>query len=89
MLDQIKIAAADRFKLPKDVVLGEVLVSFVGRSCVTIENYRGILIYDDSTVKLQAKHCRLSIHGKRLHIDYYNHDEMKITGLIQSMEFGD
>lgn len=89
MFDQIKIAAADGLKLPKDVVLGEVLVSFVGRCSVTIENYRGILIYDDSTVKLQAKHCKLMIHGKRLHIEYYNHDEMKITGLIQSMEFGD
>lgn len=89
MFDQIKMAAADNLKLPKDVVLGEVLVSFVGRYSVTVENYRGILIYDDKTVKLQAKHCKLQIHGRRLHIDYYNHDEMKITGQIQSMEFGD
>lgn len=89
MLDQVKIAAAEQLKLPKDVVLGEVLVSFVGRRCVTVENYRGILIYDDNTVKLQAKHGKLTFHGKRLHIDYYNHDEMKITGVIQSMEFGD
>lgn len=74
-------------KLPKDVVLGEVLISFVGRYSVTIENYRGILIYDDKTVKLQAKHCKLRIQGKRLHIDYYNHDEMKITGQIQSLDF--
>lgn len=89
MFEQIKIAAADGLKLPKDVVLGEVLVTFVGRCAVTVENYRGILLYDDKTVKLQAKHCKLQIHGRRLHIDYYNHDEMKITGQIQSMEFGD
>lgn len=89
MFEQIRIAAADGMKLPKDVVLGEVLVTFVGRYSVTIENYRGILIYDDHTVKLQTKNCKLMIHGKRLHIDYYNHDEMRITGQIQSMEFGD
>lgn len=89
MFDQIKMTAAENLKLPKDVVLGEVLVSFVGRCSVTIENYRGILIYDDKTVKLQAKHCKLQISGKRLHIEYYNHDEMKITGQIHSMEFGD
>lgn len=70
-------------------MLGEVLVSFVGRTCAIVENYRGILIYDDQTVKLQAKNCKLQFHGKRLHIDYYNHDEMKISGQIQSMEFGD
>lgn len=76
-------------KLPRDVVLGEVLVSFVGRYSVVIENYRGILIYDDTMVKLQAKHCKLQIRGKHLHIEYYTHEEMKITGQIQSMEFGD
>jgi len=54
---------------------------------VVIENYRGILLYNDNTIRLQARQCRLSIHGKRLHIDYYNHEEMKITGQIQSMEF--
>lgn len=89
MFEQVKVSAAENLKLPKDVVLGEVLVSFVGRYSVTVENYRGILLYDDQTVKLQAKHCKLLIRGKRLHIDYYNHDEMKITGQIQSMEFGD
>lgn len=87
MFEQIKVAAVEGLKLPKDVVLGEVLISFVGRYSVTIENYRGILIYDDKTVKLQAKHCKLQIQGKRLHIDYYNHDEMKITGQIQSLDF--
>lgn len=87
MFDQIKVAAVESLKLPKDVVLGEVLISFVGRYSVTIENYRGILIYDDKTIKLQAKNCKLQIHGKRLHIDYYNHDEMKITGQIQSLDF--
>jgi len=89
LFKHLKVSAAETLKLPKDVVLGEVLVSFIGRYSVTIENYRGILIYDDSTVKLQAKNCKLQIHGKRLHIEYYDHSEMKITGQIHSMEFGD
>ncbi|MGL5434133.1 MAG: YabP/YqfC family sporulation protein [Lachnospiraceae bacterium] len=89
MFNQLKVSATENLKLPKDVVLGEILVSFIGRYSVTIENYRGILIYDDNTVKLQAKNCKLLIHGKRLHIEYYDHSEMKITGQIQSMEFGD
>lgn len=89
MFERVRMAATENLKLPRDVVLGEVLISFVGRTNVVVENYRGILIYDDQTVKLQAKNCKLQFHGKRLHIEYYNHDEMKISGLIQSMEFGD
>ncbi len=89
MWERVKHTAVEELKLPKDVVLGEVLVSFIGRCNVTIENYRGLLIYDDQTIRLQAKHCKLEIRGKRLHIDYYNHDEMKISGQIQGMEFCD
>lgn len=89
LFERVRMAATENLKLPRDVVLGEVLISFVGRTSVVVENYRGILIYDDQTVKLQAKNCKLQFHGKRLHIEYYNHDEMKISGLIQSMEFGD
>ncbi|MGN0158049.1 MAG: YabP/YqfC family sporulation protein [Brotaphodocola sp.] len=85
----MKYMAADTLKLPKDVVLGEVLITFIGRYSVMIENYRGILIYDDHVVKLQAKNCKLTIHGKRLRIEYYNHEEMKISGQIQSMDFCD
>lgn len=89
MFDRMKIMATDTLKLPKDVVLGEVLITFIGRYSVIIENYRGILIYDDNVVKLQAKNCKLAIHGNRLHIEYYNHEEMKISGQIQSMDFCD
>lgn len=89
LLEQIKATAVNGLKLPKDVALGELLVSFIGRSAVTVENYRGILLYDDRIVKLQAKHYRLEIHGRRLHIEYYNNEEMKITGMITGMEFGD
>ena len=55
MFEEMKFSAAENLKLPKDVVLGEVLVSFLGRHSVVIE--------------------------------YYTNEEMKINGLIKSMEF--
>ena len=73
--------------LPRDVILGDVLISFVGRSQVNVENYRSILIYTDTLIKLQARNCRVVIHGARLKIDYYTAEEMKITGQIGSLEF--
>lgn len=71
----------------RDVILGDVLISFVGRSQVNVENYRSILIYTDTLIKLQARNCRVVIHGARLKIDYYTAEEMKITGQIGSLEF--
>ena len=31
----------------------------------------GILIYTDTLIKLQARNCKVVIHGARLKIDYY------------------
>lgn len=87
MFEEAKITAAETLKLPKDVVLGEVLVSFLGRHSVVIENYRSIILYTDSLIKLQAKNCRVAVTGSRLVIEYYTNEEMKICGLIKSMEF--
>lgn len=87
MKETIRETAVSALKLPKDALLGEILISFVGRHALLIENYRAIILYTDTLIKLQAKDCRLIIHGSRLMIEYYTSDEMKITGLIQSAEF--
>ena len=44
MLGESKAAAVSALGLPRDVLLGDVLVSFVGRREVCIENYRSILL---------------------------------------------
>lgn len=86
-MENPKLALASALGLPKDVILGETLLTFIGRHAVLIENYRNIIFYTDTLVKLQGKSCRLVIHGSRLTIEYYTGDEMKITGQIQSVEF--
>lgn len=82
-----KKIAVSALGLPRDVVLGDVLVSLIGRGQVNVENYRSILIYTDTLVKLQARNCKVLVHGSRLRIDYYTSEEMQITGQIGSLEF--
>ena len=73
-----KKTAVSALGLPRDGILGDVLISFVGRSQV---------IYTDTLIKLQARNCKVVIHGARLKIDYYTAEEMKITGQVGSLEF--
>lgn len=75
----------DTLELPKDLMYGAVLVSITGRNEMLIENYRGILEYNQTIIRLQAKTCHLVIQGKNLHISYYTNEEMKITGIIDSV----
>ena len=78
---------SDALRLPEDVVKGESLLTFIGRSAVRIEKYRSILFYTDTNIRIQAKAYRLSVSGSRLSIRYYDKDEMEITGKIETITF--
>lgn len=85
--EQPKETICETLKLPRDVLLGEMLISFVGRRQMVVENYRNLILYTDTCIRLQGKSGRLSVAGSRLVIDYYNSEEMKISGQIKSVEF--
>lgn len=86
MANKLKATAVSAMKLPRDVCMGEALISMEGRHSLVIENYRSILLYTENEVKIQARTCRISIRGKGLSIVYYDKEEMKITGRITSVE---
>lgn len=77
----------DQFRLPKDLMLGEAIVTITGRGDMTVENYRGILEYETSLIRLSLKHGQIQIFGKELNIDYYTNDDMKISGRIDKIEY--
>lgn len=77
----------ENLELPKDLMYGAVLVSITGRQEMLVENYRGILEYNQTNISLQTKNCRVIIHGKNLNISYYTNEEMKITGIIDSVSY--
>ncbi len=74
-------------ELPKDLMLGAAIVTVTGRRELLISNYKGILEYEDSFIKVQAKNCRILISGSHLAIDYYTNEEMKITGFIDTIQY--
>lgn len=71
--------------LSKDAVLGMPIVTLIGFQEVHIENFKAILEYTDTFIKLRAKKGNIEINGKRLVITYYNEEEIHIKGLIESV----
>jgi sporulation protein YqfC len=77
----------ENLKMPKDLVYGDALISITGRHELYIENYRSIIEYSNTQVKLQTKNGKLLIIGKQLQIVYYTSDEMKIIGYLSEIKY--
>ena len=73
--------------LPRDVIFGDFIITLTGNQEVLVENYRGILSYDDDHICVQGNHVVLKICGRRLAIAYYSQDAMKVTGRIERLEY--
>ena len=86
MFGRQKKAIVSALHLPEDVVLGEMLLYFTGSRAAVVENYRSILFFSDEMLRLT--NIRLTIKGKGLSIEYYDRDNLRVTGQIVSVEFG-
>ena len=86
-LKKVKSNIIESLELPKDLMYGAVIVTVTGKSEALIENYKGIIEYTCDKIRVGTKHCQVQICGKRLRIDYYTNDEMKITGFIEQIVY--
>lgn len=78
---------SDHLNLPADILAGAPIITATGRNQICLENYKGIIEYNDSLVKVQSKACKICIEGQELNILYFTEDEMKITGFIKAIYY--
>ena len=87
MLNRQKKAVVSALNLPEDVFFGEMLLFFTGSHSAVVENYRSIVLFTDTVLKLQGKTKKLTVTGKNFSIEYYDKEQLKLTGQIRSAEF--
>lgn len=83
--ENVKSNLVESLELPMDIMYGAVIITAMGRNQILVENYKGIIEYTQEKIRLQTKTCQVTIQGKRLIVEYYTNEEMKITGCIQGI----
>ncbi len=86
-LKSVKQNMVESLELPKDLMYGASIVTITGRREVLIENYKGILEYNEEYIRIQAKNVKITIFGKQLTIEYYTNEDMKVAGFIKSVAY--
>lgn len=78
---------ANALELPKEIVLNIPKVIVLGNKSVVIQNYKGVFLFEDETIKINTSSGILVIYGHKLKINEINSEDLSIEGRIKSIEF--
>ena len=77
----------DRFlELPKEVYSNEPKITINGFEELIIENYKGILEYEEFLVRINTYVGILNVNGYNLNLQTMTNDDIKVTGKIESID---
>lgn len=73
-------------EMPKELIEDEPKITIVGFEQLLIENYKGILEYEEFFIKLKTKIGIIAISGFSLNLEEMTEDDVMITGKIESVD---
>lgn len=76
----------DILEIPKEIYTNIPNLTITGFEDMIIENYKGILEYEDYYVRVNTYIGIVNIHGINLKLEKMTEDNLKITGKIESIE---
>ena len=76
----------DILEIPKEVYSNEPKMTIVGCNEMIIENYKGILEYEDFFVKISTHIGIININGFNLKLEQMTGDDIKILGKLESID---
>ena len=78
---------SDVFDLPKDALMDLPKIMLTGDREIYIENYKGILEYSDTVIRLSLVGKTLKICGSEMDIRTIGETDITLSGRISGIEF--
>ena len=83
----LKERVTEILELPKEIVLNMPKMTLLGSRNLIIENYKGIIEYEENKIRINTGIGIIKIKGEGLSIKEITSEEVMIDGNIEIMEF--
>ena len=87
MKKRISELAAERFDIPKDILMDIPRLLISGNREITIENYHSITECTPETIRIKTRDYTLKIDGADLKLSYISREDLKILGVFAQILF--
>ena len=83
-----QINRVDKFlEIPKEIYSDDPKIVVTGFDELIIENFKGILEYEEFFVRINTYIGIININGYNLNLENMTNDDLKVRGKIESIEF--
>ena len=87
MAQSIKGHMTDLLSLPKEIILNLPLITITGSEEITIENYKNIIEYTDTKIRVNTSSGVLVIDGLGLALKALTAEYITVAGAVVKIEY--
>ena len=81
------LSRIDKFlEMPQEIYSNIPKITITGFEEMIIENFKGILEYEDFFIRINTNIGIININGYELKLENMTHDDIKVTGKIESFD---
>ena len=86
-IERTREILSEKFDLPKDVTMNLPEITIIGNSEITIENHKGIILFERSIIKINTKDKIINIEGENFEILYIGESTITISGNFKLISY--
>lgn len=73
-------------EIPREISSDDAKITIIGFNEMLIENYKGILEYEEFYIKINTNIGNININGFNLELEQVTEDDISVKGKIESMD---
>lgn len=86
-IEKTREILAEKLDLPKDVILNLPKITIIGNNEITIENHKGIILFERTIIKINTKVKIVNIEGEDFEILYIGDSTITISGKFKLISY--